>query len=177
MRSIRYFLRFFLVSMKENFFRRTYTFIVDEDKNIVLDKLATLFEEQYDYWIDRYNSHVSRESFKLEPPVSYLFRRWVYDKSFYALGEAERLEDGRTKILLHVRPNRLFLVYFLGALTAAIISWVSFLSTMNPGHLMAVLITSCIAVPLTYWLPNKDIRVFIGRFSRFVQAFPLRGRK
>ena len=47
MRSIRNFLRFFLVSMKENFFRRTYTFILDEDKNIVLDKLATLFEEQY----------------------------------------------------------------------------------------------------------------------------------
>ena len=54
--------------MKENFFRRTYTFILDEDKNIVLDKLATLFEEQYDYWIDRYNSHVSRESFNWNLP-------------------------------------------------------------------------------------------------------------
>ena len=67
MRSIRYFTVLSRVDEREFLSQNLYLH-PDEDKNIVLDKLATLFEEQYDYWIDRYQQPCKQESFKLEPP-------------------------------------------------------------------------------------------------------------
>ena len=156
--------------LKNTFFYRTRIYIINEDKETVLQRLNQLYTKEYGYFIDKGDSSLTTDTFKFRPTGMMWSSPLFFEaKNSYLNGSILSEGPGKTKIVIKTRPNFYCFLAFVVFLVFGIIYCIQFFFTNNIAFLLWGLGFLFIGIPISIGIARIFALSFLEKFEIFMK--------
>ncbi len=154
--------------LQKTFYRRTRVYYLDEKKAEVLNSLNDLFTKQNGYFLNKDDSFINADNFKLIPTGTAQFR--AMQGPFCVLrGSLQAVNDNKTKIMVSIKPHIGCGLFFIVVSFAGIIYLCRFfIETGIVSDLIWGLSILAIGVPFSIGMARVFSLAFLEDFEMYM---------